>query len=133
MKIDTCDKINLAKEGIVSDSGDKFLYFLVGASIGSAFALLFAPKSGQETREELTRRAQESRDYVTRTVEKSRGYLDEGSSRISNEVTSLVDRSKEEATSLIDKGKDMVQEQKEQFTAAFEAGREAYLQDRDSE
>ena len=38
----------------MSDSSDKFLYFLVGASIGSVVALLFAPKSGRETRDEIT-------------------------------------------------------------------------------
>ena len=35
--------------------GDVLLGFLAGAALGAALALLFAPRSGQETRERLRR------------------------------------------------------------------------------
>jgi gas vesicle protein len=117
----------------MSDSSDKFLYFLVGASIGSVVALLFAPKSGRETRDEITKRAQESREYLNRKVDDGRNFVEEGGRRVSSEVTSLVDRGKEEVGTLIDKGKDVVQQQKGQFAAAFEAGKEAYLNEKDAD
>ena len=128
----------------MSDSSDKFLYFLVGASIGSVVALLFAPKSGRETRDEITRHAQDSREYLNRKAEKGRNFVEESRRQVSHEVTSMVDRGKEEVDALIDKGKeevgglidkgkDVVQQQKEQFSAAFEAGKEAYLKDKDAD
>ena len=117
----------------MSDSSDKFIYFLVGASIGSVVGLLFAPKSGQETRDEITRRAQESREYLNRKVDEGRNFAEEGGRWASHEVTSFVDRGKEEVGTLIDKGKDLVQEQKEQFTTAFETGKEVYLNEKDTD
>jgi gas vesicle protein len=39
--------------------------FLVGASLGAIAALLFAPKTGKETRRLISRKAEESADYVT--------------------------------------------------------------------
>ena len=48
-----------------NNSGDKFLYFLAGAGIGAAFALLFAPKSGRETRDLIARTASDSKDFLS--------------------------------------------------------------------
>jgi gas vesicle protein len=48
-----------------SNGGDRFLYFLAGAGIGAVFALLFAPKSGRETRELLARSAADGHEYLT--------------------------------------------------------------------
>jgi gas vesicle protein len=39
-------------------------YFFVGASLGAAVAMLFAPRSGKETREYLADRAGEGKDYL---------------------------------------------------------------------
>ena len=51
-----------------SSGGDKFLYFLAGAGIGAVLALLFAPKTGRETRDLLTRKTNEGRDFVSGKV-----------------------------------------------------------------
>ena len=40
-------------------------FLVVGMGIGAGLTLLFAPKSGKETRKILARRAEEGRDYVT--------------------------------------------------------------------
>ncbi|HET9911085.1 MAG TPA: YtxH domain-containing protein [Anaerolineales bacterium] len=42
--------------------------FLVGSVIGAATALLFAPRSGEETRTEIRDKAIELRDHATETV-----------------------------------------------------------------
>ena len=47
-----------------SDRVSKLAYFLVGGGIGAVVALLFAPRSGRETREIIAQRANESRDKV---------------------------------------------------------------------
>lgn len=116
----------------MSNSSDKVLCFLLGASVGSIVALLYAPKSGQETRDEISRRANDGRDFLERKVDEGRQFVEDGGRRVSNEVTSLVDRGKGEVGEFVDKGRDVVERQKEQFAAAFEAGKEAYLNDKDS-
>lgn len=41
-----------------------FLYFVGGIGIGAIAALLWAPQSGEETREMISRKAEEGKDYV---------------------------------------------------------------------
>ena len=102
-----------------NSGGDKVLYFLAGASIGAALALLFAPKSGRETRELIARTATEGRDYISTRVTDGRQFVEEKARKVSDDFTSFVDRSKE-----------AVQRQKEQVTAAFEAGKAAYREEK---
>ncbi len=87
-----------------SSSGSGFGWFLAGLDIGAAIGMLYAPKSGQETREDLRRRAEDGRDYVVNRAKEAR----------------------EQASKLVDKGKEVVEQQKDQFRSAYEAGRQAY-------
>jgi gas vesicle protein len=95
--------------------GDKFLCFLAGAGIGAVLALLFAPKSGKETREFLAKTATDSKDYVSNKYTEGKQYVGDTSRRVTDDFNAFVDRSK-----------DAVQRQKEQLSAAFEAGKAAY-------
>jgi gas vesicle protein len=102
-----------------NNSGDKFLYFLAGAGIGAAFALLFAPKSGRETREMIARTANDSRDFLNTKVNEGRQMVEDRGRKLGDDFTSFMDKSKE-----------AVQRQKEQLTAAFEAGKAAYREEK---
>lgn len=102
-----------------SGSSDKFLFFLAGAGIGAALALLFAPKSGRETRDLITRTATDSRDFVTNKVTEGRQVVEEKGRKLGDDFNSFLDKSKE-----------AVQRQKEQLTAAFEAGKAAYREEK---
>ena len=42
-------------------------FFVAGAGIGAGLALLFAPKTGKDTRRLLARRAENGIDYVSET------------------------------------------------------------------
>ena len=86
------------------DDDSKLSYFFLGLGLGVAVGVLFAPKSGAETREFLKSRAEEGADYVKR-----RG-----------------DDLRESTTTAIEKGRQAVQRQKENLTAAVEAGKQAY-------
>jgi gas vesicle protein len=86
------------------DSGSSFVWFLAGLGLGALAGVLYAPRSGSETRDAIRSRAEEGRDYV-------RGRA--------HEVRS-------QANDWVDKGRDVVNQQKEQFRAAYEAGRQAY-------
>ncbi|HEX3820453.1 MAG TPA: YtxH domain-containing protein [Candidatus Sulfotelmatobacter sp.] len=88
--------------------GSSFVWFLAGLGLGALAGVLYAPRSGSETREVLRARAEEGRDYM-----RSRA----------REVKEQV---KDQASQWADKGRDVVNTQKEQFRAAYEAGRQAY-------
>ena len=99
--------------------GDKLAFFLAGAGIGAVLGLLFAPKSGRDTRDLITRTATDSRDYITNKVTEGKQLVEQKGRRFSDDFTSFVDKSKE-----------AVQRQKEQLTAAFEAGKAAYREEK---
>jgi gas vesicle protein len=48
-----------------SSLGSNVAWFLTGAFIGAAVAILYAPKSGKETRQYLADKVQQSKDAVT--------------------------------------------------------------------
>jgi gas vesicle protein len=87
---------NMDKNGLSS--------FLLGLGVGVGIGMLFAPKSGQETREIIKSKAGESTDFI-----KQRG----------SEL-------KDTAAGWVDKGKEAVGRQKETLSDAVEAGKQAY-------
>jgi gas vesicle protein len=91
-----------------SDRMSRLAYFLVGGGIGAVVALLFAPRSGRETRELIAQRAAESRERVAST-----------SRNVGEKVSAY-----------IDKGKELMNSQKEQISAAIEAGKQAYREEK---
>ena len=88
--------------------GSKVTYFLVGLGIGALVGVLFAPKSGEETRELLSKRADEGKDYAQRKARELR----------------------ERAEEMIERGKEIATKQKDSLAAAVEAGREAYQREK---
>jgi len=78
--------------------------FLLGLGVGVAIGMLFAPKSGQETREVIKNKAGEGTDYL-----KQRGV-----------------EFKQTAAEWVDKGKDALGRQKDNLSDAVEAGKQAY-------
>ncbi|MFN7936648.1 MAG: YtxH domain-containing protein [Bryobacteraceae bacterium] len=86
------------------DEDKKLSYFCLGLGIGVAVGILFAPKSGEETRDIIRSKAGEGKDYLRRRSEEMR----------------------DRAEDLVERGKTAVQRQKEQLHAAVDAGRQAY-------
>lgn len=84
--------------------GSKVTYFLVGLGVGALVGILFAPKSGEDTREYLSQKADEGRDFAQRKAKELRERADD-----------LIERSKDAAS----RGKDSI-------SAAVEGAREAY-------
>jgi gas vesicle protein len=72
--------------------------------LGAVVGILYAPKSGRETRQALLDSAEEGREYlVTRGRE-----------------------AREQINTYVDRGKDTISRQREQINSAIEAGRQAY-------
>lgn len=93
----------------------RFSAFLLGLGIGTALGILFAPKAGEETREELRARALEGRDYVKR-----RG------GELRSQATEAFEKGRDQAVEAFEKGREKVQAQRDQLSAALDAGRRAY-------
>jgi gas vesicle protein len=81
-----------------------FLWFLAGLGIGALAGVLYAPQSGSETREAIRGKAEEGRELVRARARQAR----------------------EQAAEWTERGKDVINQQKEQFRSAFEAGKQAY-------
>ena|SRR5215813_2564809 len=81
-----------------------FSSFLLGLGVGVGIGMLFAPKTGSETRQMIKDKAGESGEYL-----KQRG-----------------DELRQSAGEMVDKGKEMLGRQKETLAEAMEAGRQAY-------
>jgi gas vesicle protein len=84
--------------------GSSLVWFLAGLGVGALAGVLYAPRSGSETREVLRARAEEGREYVRNRAREAR----------------------EQAEDWAGRGREVVNQQKEQFRAAYEAGRQAY-------
>jgi gas vesicle protein len=88
--------------------GSKVSFFLVGLGMGTLLGILFAPKSGEETREYLSAKAEEGRDYAQKKARELR----------------------ERAEDLIERSKEIMSRQKESLSSAVEAGKEAYQREK---
>jgi gas vesicle protein len=60
--------------------------FAIGAAVGAGLALLFAPYSGQETRELLSRRSRDIKDRVAGAVDATKDALRDQWQRPSSSV-----------------------------------------------
>ncbi len=74
-----------------NNGGTVMLAFLMGAMTGAAAALLFAPASGEETREYLGQKARESRARARDAVQQGREIYQEKR----EQLTSAVERGRE--------------------------------------
>ncbi len=89
----------------MSDSNsNSFLWFLAGLGVGAVAGVLYAPRSGNETREALRSKAEEGREYMRNRADTARSQANEW----------------------VDRGRDLLSQQKDQFRAAYDAGRQAY-------
>lgn len=93
---------------MASNGGSKFGYFLAGMGVGAVIALLFAPRSGEETREYLREKYGDARDEAKRRVREIR----------------------ERAEEYTEKGKEFVERKRESLEAALEAGKSAYREEK---
>ena len=79
-------------------------YFLVGLGIGSLIGVLFAPKSGEETREYIAKKAREGNELARKKARELRNRVEE----------------------TIERGKEMITQTEGQIATAIDAGRETY-------
>ncbi len=89
---------------MADNDGSGILWFMAGLGIGAALGILYAPKTGEETRQQILDAAGQSKDVVKERARQAR----------------------EQAGTWADKGRDYLNSQKDQIRTAYEAGRQAY-------
>ncbi len=55
---------------------------ITGATIGAVFAVLFAPQSGEETREQLSTAAEDLRESATSLLGQARGSMSDAAAKL---------------------------------------------------
>lgn len=83
---------------------DGLANFFLGLGIGIGLGILFAPKSGNETRELILNKADQGKEFIkkqTATIQ-------------------------ETANTLVDKGRDIIGKQRDNLSDAVQAGKQAY-------
>ncbi len=86
------------------EDDNKMSFFFLGLGLGVAVGVLFAPKSGSETREMIRSKANEGADFVKRRSGEFR----------------------DQANDAMERGKQTLQRHKDNLSAAVEAGKQAY-------
>ena len=86
------------------DSSNGFMWFLAGLGLGALVGVLYAPQSGEETREQIRRSAREGADRLRDQAEQAR----------------------QQATQYVDRGREKWSQQRDNFRNAVDAGRQAY-------
>jgi gas vesicle protein len=114
-------------------SGDKLVYFLIGAGIGAITALLFVPKSGEELRSDIADATKKSLDYARDTSRDLGDRANDYYQQRVDQVTDFSSRGKEAVSEIADRGRDLVNRQKSQITAAIEAGKQGYREAKQSD
>lgn len=90
-------------------TGSVLMSFILGGIVGAGIALLFAPKSGSDTRQMI-------KELAGDVKEKTHHYVDDV---------------KEKVASGIDKGKGLYKEKKSMISSAFDAGKDAYVREKE--
>ena len=138
------------------DNGDnistKLTFFLVGAGIGAVLALLFAPKSGEELRNDIadaTRKGiDRSKEAAQQLGTKATEYYDAGRAKAGEyydsaketaeeyyeatreRATELYDTATAKAGEVVSKTRDAAARQAGSISAAVEAGKKAYVEEK---
>lgn len=120
----------------MSEKGDFVAGLIVGGLVGAVIGILYAPKSGKETREEIGRKADElltkAKEEYEVAVEKSRRAYEATVERLKNlEATAKgkVEDVAEKVDELAGLGKETLQDQKSRLKKALEAGVGAYREE----
>jgi gas vesicle protein len=116
-----------------NESTGGFAWFLAGLGIGALVGVLYAPKAGKDTRDELvasaldakekasklyTEKTEQVGEYVRQGKQTANDYVDKGKE--------YYDKGRSQFNEYVDKGKDLIQTQADAAKAAVEAGKNAY-------
>jgi gas vesicle protein len=136
----------------MNEKRDFVLGMLVGSAIGAAVALLYAPQTGDVTRDMIKQKAGEAKDkagelattakdkaseLATNAKEKATTVAGNLSSTVSEKASTVresamgvVDQVKSTAQDAMGRARNLVETKKDQMAAAVDAGKQAYQEKR---
>ena len=118
--------------------------FLTGAAVGSIIALLFAPKSGKELREDIKTKSQDfiedADQYIVKAKDKASQLINEGKKKseklvaetkekvetLLGEAEKILTEAKDKAGNVAHQGKEKIEKESERLKTAIRAGMDAY-------
>jgi gas vesicle protein len=98
-----------------NDFGAFLIGFIVGGLTGAAVSLLFAPQSGEQTRELIHDKAIELRDRASESVEEARLRAEEAWEEAKEKTEEWTKLAKEQAEELKEKGEKSFEEGREKL------------------
>ncbi len=124
--------------------------FLTGAAVGSIIALLFAPKSGKELREDIKTKSQDFAEdadqYIVKAKDKASQLINEGKKKseklvaetkekvetLLGEAEKILTEAKDKAGNVAHQGKEKIEKESERLKTAIRAGMDAYKTEKDA-
>lgn len=121
-----------------------FMWFLAGLGVGALVGVLYAPKPGRETRDDLVSGARDGSEYLKKRSKEAAGkvgdvvdrskaqvgeYVDRGRASLNEYVDrgkEHVDKGRAQWEEFVEKGRSFVGEQSDRVSAAVDAGKQAY-------
>jgi gas vesicle protein len=118
--------------------GDFVKGLLIGGILGAVAGILFAPKSGKETREDIARKADElvtkAKEEYEEALERSKKTYEAAVGRLKELETSArekVEETEARVSKLASQGREALQESKNRLKKAIDAGVEAYREEKE--
>jgi gas vesicle protein len=119
---------NYENEG--SGAATKLTFLLIGGGIGAVLALLFAPKSGEELRGDIADATRKGIEKSKETAAQLQDRAGEYYEATRDKATDLYATASEKASDLTEKAKSAAASTANPFTAAIEAGKQAYTHEK---
>ena len=105
-------------------------WFLAGLGIGTLVGVLYAPKAGKETREDIVNASMEAKDKAAEIIEQGRvkanEYVEQGKQYMEQgkqKAAELVEEGKKQAAASIDKGREYYEKGRSQWAQYAEKGK----------
>lgn len=113
-----------------ANASTKLTYLLIGGGIGAVLALLFAPKSGQELREDIAvatkKGIEKGKETANQIQEAAEDYYEVTRERAGEIYTTA----QEKASAIGEKAKSAAAQSANPISAAIDAGKKAYVDEK---
>ncbi|MGA2278152.1 MAG: YtxH domain-containing protein [Terracidiphilus sp.] len=101
-------------------------WFVAGLGVGALVGILYAPKSGRETREDLVNGAREGTEYLRARTRQAAEQVSNIVEKGKEQVNEYVDRGRAQWEEFVERGKNLVSEQTGRVNAAVDTSRPAF-------
>jgi gas vesicle protein len=130
-------KVILGGKDMSNRTDDFIKGLLIGGLVGAVVGILYAPKSGKETREEIGRKADElmekAKEEYEIALEKSKKAYESAVKRLKEMESSAkekVEEMEEKVGVLTERGKETLQDTKGRLKKAIDAGVQTYKEEK---